>query len=82
MSAKKIRLRHRHHPQKTVTRNGKSYTCWEARFTVGVDPGTGKQVQRSITGKTQKEVREKLQAAALAVSEGTYTQPSKITLAQ
>jgi len=32
--------------KKTVTRNGKEYTFWEARYTVGFDPGTGKQVQR------------------------------------
>lgn len=34
--------------KKTVTRNGKPYTYWEARYTEGRDPGTGKQVQRSI----------------------------------
>ncbi len=51
--------------KKTVTRGGKEYTYWEARITTGRDPGTGKQIQRSFTGKTQKEVREKLQAAAL-----------------
>lgn len=45
--------------KKTVTRSGKAYTYWEARVTVGRDPGTGKQVQRSFSGKTQKEVREK-----------------------
>lgn len=39
--------------KKTVTRNGKEYPYWEARYTVGFDPGTGKQIQRSITGKTQ-----------------------------
>ncbi|MBD5161723.1 MAG: hypothetical protein HDT14_06890 [Oscillibacter sp.] len=33
---------------------------WEARFTVGRDPGTGKQIQRSVYGSTQKEVRQKL----------------------
>ena len=43
--------------KKTVTRNGKEYTYWEARVTTGRDPGTGKQIQRSFTGKTQKEVR-------------------------
>ena len=42
--------------KKTVTRNGKPYEFWEARYTVGRDPGTGKQIQRSISGKTQKEV--------------------------
>ena len=51
--------------KKTVIRNGKEYTFWEARYTVGFDPGTGKQVQRSISGKTQKEVRQKLQTAMI-----------------
>lgn len=68
--------------KKTVTRNGKEYTYWEARITTGRDPGTGKQLQRSFTGKTQKEVREKLQAAAVAVNDGTYTDPSRLTLGQ
>ncbi len=68
--------------KKTVIRNGKPYTYWEARVTTGRDPGTGKQIQRSFTGKTQKEVREKMQAAAVEINQGTYTAPSKITVGQ
>ena len=68
--------------KKTVTRDGKEYTYWEARFTEGYDPGTGKQIQRSITGKTQKEVAQKLKAVTAAIDEGTYTAPSKMTVAQ
>lgn len=68
--------------KKTVTRNGKPYTYWEARITTGRDPGTGKQIQRSFTGKTQKEVREKMQAAAVEISQGTYAAPSKLTVGQ
>ncbi len=68
--------------KKTVTRNGKEYTYWEARITTGRDPGTGKQIQRSFTGKTQKEVRERMQAAAVEVNQGTYTAPSKLTVGQ
>ncbi len=68
--------------KKTVTRSGKEYTYWEARLTVGRDPGTGKQIQRSFTGKTQKEVREKMQAAAVEINQGTYTAPQKMTVAQ
>lgn len=68
--------------KKTITRNGKEYTYWEARFTVGYDPGTGKQLQRSITGKTQKEVAQKLKAATLAIDEGAYAAPSKMTVGQ
>lgn len=68
--------------KKTVTRSGKEYTYWESRLTVGRDPGTGKQIQRSFTGKTQKEVREKMQAAAVEVNQGTYTAPQKMTVGQ
>ena len=46
--------------KKTVTRNGKKYTYWEGRFTTGYDPGTGKQIHRSVTGKNQSEVRKKM----------------------
>lgn len=66
--------------KKTVTRSGKQYTYWEARYTEGVDPGTGKQIQRSITDKTQKEVAQKLKAATASIDQGTYISPSKITV--
>ena len=68
--------------KKTITRNGKEYTYWEARYTTGYDSGTGKQIQRSITGKTQKEVSQKLKAATAAIDEGTYTEPSRMTVGQ
>lgn len=68
--------------KKTVTRAGKEYSYWEARYTTGYDPGTGKQIQRSITGKTQKEVAQKLKVATTAIDEGTYTAPSKMTVGQ
>lgn len=68
--------------KKTVTRKGKTYTYWEARITIGRDPGTGKQIQQSFSGKTQKEVREKMQSAAVAVNDGTYIPPSKMTVGQ
>lgn len=68
--------------KKTVIRNGQPYTYWEARVTIGNDPGTGKQLRRSFSGKTQKEVREKMQAAAVAVNDGDYFEPAKITVGQ
>ena len=68
--------------KKTVTRNGKDYTFWEARATIGRDPGTGKQIQRSFSGKTQKEVREKMQAAIAELNAGTYLQPQKMTVGE
>ena len=30
--------------KKTVKRNGKEYTYWEARYTTGFDPGTGRAI--------------------------------------
>lgn len=66
--------------KRTVTRNGKQYTFWEGRLTVGTDPGSGKQIRKSFTGKTQKEVREKMQAAAVSVNEGSFFEPSKLTV--
>ena len=68
--------------KKTVTRGGKEYSYWEAQLTVGRAPGTGKQLQRSFTGKTQKEVREKMQAVAVEVNQGTYTAPQRMTVGQ
>lgn len=68
--------------KKIITRNGKKYEWWEARYTIGSDPGTGKQVQKTITGKTQKEVAQKLKAATLAIDTGTYIAPSKQTVGQ
>ncbi|MGI6014277.1 MAG: tyrosine-type recombinase/integrase [Oscillospiraceae bacterium] len=68
--------------KKTITRNGQEYTYWEARATVSRDPGTGKQIQKSFTGKTQKEVREKMTAALCDLDKGTYQLPNKITVSE
>ena len=64
------------------TLNGKKYEYWEARYTDGVDLGTGKQRRRSITGRTQKEVMQKLKAVTAAQDSGTYIAPNKQTLGQ
>lgn len=53
---------------------------WEARYTTGRDPGTGKQVQRSIYGSSQREVRRKLTQITTAIDSGTYQATSKITV--
>lgn len=63
--------------KKAVTRAGKEYSYWEARYTAGYDPGTGKQIQRRITGKTQKEVSQKLKAAIAAIDAGLIRHPVK-----
>ena len=67
--------------KKTVVRKGEKYEYWEAQVTVGYDLGTGKQIRKTYTGKSMKEVREKMQAAAAAVQTGDYFEPSKITVA-
>ncbi|MBQ9662920.1 MAG: site-specific integrase [Oscillospiraceae bacterium] len=55
---------------------------WEARFTVGINPGTGKPIRKSIYGKTKSEVAEKLRTATSSVDDGTYFAPEKITVKQ
>lgn len=66
--------------KKEITRNGKKYVYWEARVTTGRDPGTGKQIQKSITGKTQREVLEKLSQLQPDILAGTYKEPSRLYL--
>ena len=68
--------------KKVVQRGGKEYVYWEARYSNGFDPGTGKQIQKSISGKTQKEVAQKLKAVTAAIDEGTYVAPCKMTVGQ
>ena len=68
--------------KKTSTVNGKTYIYYEARYTEGFDPGTGKQIQRSISGKSQKEVAQKLKAALASMDSRTYIAPSKMTVGE
>ena len=55
---------------------------WEARFTAGFDPASGKQIQKSVYGRTQKEVREKLAQITVELDDGTYMEPAKETVAE
>jgi len=55
---------------------------WEARFTTGFDPASGKQIQKSIYGKTQKDVREKLAQITTELDDGTYLEPTKDTVGE
>ncbi len=36
---------------------------WEGRYTAGIDPATGKSVQKNVSAKTQAECRERLRQA-------------------
>ena len=55
---------------------------WEARFTAGHDPGTGKTIRKSVYGRTQAEVRKKLTAMQRAIDSGTYQFPDKTTVSE
>jgi integrase len=55
-------------------------TTWQGRVTLGLDPGTGKQKQKSIYGKTKAEVQRKMNEALHQVDEGIYTEPSRLTV--
>ena len=68
--------------KRTVMRKGKPYTYWEGQVTTGIDTGSGKQLRRTFTGKTQKAVAEKMRAASAAVDNGEYFEASKLTLRQ
>lgn len=68
--------------KKTIVKNGHEYIYWEGRFTTGYDPGTGKQIQKSISGKTQKEVAQKIKKLTMQVDAGTYKDPCKLTVAE
>lgn len=66
--------------KKNITKNGKVYSYYEGRCTVGFDKETGKQIQKSITGKTQREVQQKLSEMAADVAKGDFCSPSKMSL--
>ena len=66
----------------TTVKNNKEYTYWQARYTAGYDPGTGKQIQRTISGKTQKEVAQKLKQVTHEIDQGTYHAPSKLSVGE
>lgn len=55
---------------------------WEGRVTVGIDPGTGQTVRRSVYGATQAEVRKELTAILGEIDKGTYKAPDKTTVSQ
>lgn len=66
--------------KRSRTINGKEHIYWEGRVTVGFDPRSGKQVQKTVTGKTQRDVTMRMQEIANEVNQGTYTEPSKMTV--
>ena len=55
---------------------------WEARYTLGRDPWTGKQIQKSLYGKSRKEAQQKLLRTMIAIEDGFYSPPCRMTLGE
>lgn len=55
---------------------------WEGRFTIGIDPGSGKQIQKSVYASTQAEVRRKMTAIRSSLDEHRYIDTSRVTVSQ
>ena len=53
---------------------------WEGRFTAGHNPATGKQIIKSVLGKTQAEVKEKLKKAMNDAQKVDFTKSGKYTV--
>ena len=53
---------------------------WEGRYTAGHDPATGKQIFKSVLGKTQAEVKEKLKKALVEAGQIDFTKSGKYTM--
>ena len=53
---------------------------WEGRYTAGRDPVTGKQIFKNVLGKTQAEVKEKLQKALVQAKKIDFAKTGKYTV--
>ena len=53
---------------------------WEGRYTAGRDPVSGKQIFKNVLGKTQAEVKEKLQKALAQAGKIDFTKTGKYTV--
>lgn len=54
----------------------------ECKVTVGYNPVTGRPIRKSVYGDTVAEVRKKATALQAKVDNGTYKEPSKLTVSQ
>lgn len=50
---------------------------WEGRYTAGHNPDTGKQIFKNVLGKTQAEVKEKLNAALEELKKSMWSSPTR-----
>ena len=55
---------------------------WEGRYTAGHDPETGKPIYRTVLGKTQSEVKEKLKTAIQETQSLDFSKTGQYTVGQ
>ena len=55
---------------------------WQGTYTIGTNPGTGKPVKKYVYAPTEKECVKKLKALQAAIDNGTYTEPTRMTVSQ
>jgi integrase len=55
---------------------------WTGQITIGTDPETGKLKRMSFSGKTRKEVKDKMTAAMADMQRGTFVEPNDLTIEQ
>ena len=53
---------------------------WEARYTAGHDPETGKPIYRNVLGRTRAEAKAKLKAAIEETKSLDVTKAGKYTI--
>ena len=53
---------------------------WEGRYSIGFDAKTGKQIQKSVYRKNQKEVRQKIGQIVTEIDDGSYIEPNTMKL--
>lgn len=53
---------------------------WECRITVGKDPGTGKQIRKSIYADTQADLVKEKKSIEADMASGKYIESSKLTV--
>ena len=66
---------HKKLPQCVRQRQYPPNGTWEGRYTAGTDERTGKSIRRSVYGKTQKEVRERMRQITNDIDTGSYVAP-------
>lgn len=65
-----------------VRADGSKYIYYEGRYEAGIDKATGKRVQRSVTGKTEQEVKDKITKLIAARVTGQLPDPDKTAVGE